>query len=184
MRTAAIAAVLFSVTGAVADSYWDLHGTTVADRPDLAGTVLVDQLRPFEGIENTGKRFKGTLQDRVVQRSISGTLDFYYRIALDSTSTASISRIVRKGFEEVSTGTRDVNWRIDGVGTVGPSLAYRQETCCIETIFEPALRPGESSRLVFIGTGVTRYDTRGSIEIHPVSQDKSVFLMPGFSPAM
>jgi len=182
MRATALATVLLSAVGVVADSFWDLPGTTAANRPDLAGTVLVDQLRPFEGIENTGKRFKGTLQDRVVQRSVSGTLDFYYRITLDSSSTASISRVVRKGFEEVPTGARDVNWRIDGLGTVGPSLAYRGEACCIETIFNPGLKPGESSTFVFIGTGVTHYDTRGTIEIYPVSQDKSRFLTPAFSP--
>jgi hypothetical protein len=182
MKASVIVTFLLSAAGAVADSYWGIHGTTAADRPDLAGTVLVDEIRQFDGIENTGKRYRGTLQDRVVQRTVSGTLDFYYKITVDSSSTTSVSRVVRKGFDEVPTGARDVNWRIDGLGTVGPDLAYRQEACCFETIFDSGLKPGESSKFVFIGTGTTRYDSKGSIEIHPVSQDKSLFIMPGFSP--
>jgi len=176
-----------SAVPALADEYWDIRGTTSSARPDLAGTVLVDQVRRFQGFDSTGATFKGTFQDRVVRRSVSGTLDFYYKITLDSASTASISRVVRSGFDEVPMGSHDVAWRVDGLGTVGPSMAHRAAQCCIETIFGAAggLNPGKESRFVFIGTGATQYDAKGVINIFPIAPagDRSVFVMTGFAPA-
>ncbi|KAM7210781.1 hypothetical protein V8F06_013828 [Rhypophila decipiens] len=180
----AIATLFLSSFGAVvADEYWDLTGTTVAKRGDLAGTILVDQLRPFQGFDNTGATFKGVLQDRVVRRSISGTLDFYYRIEMDAASTAPVSRVIRAKFDQVPMASRDVNWRLDGLGTKGPTTAHRSAACCIETIFgSGGLKPGTSSRFVFIGTGATQYDSKGVYNIYPVSGDKSLFIGPGFAP--
>jgi len=181
MKATAIASVLLSVAGTVADS-WSLRGTTLDTRPELAGTVLADQLRPFSGTDSAGRVIKGTLQDRVVQRTRGGTLDFYYRIMLDADSTVSIFKVVREGFEEVDVRVHDANWRIDGVGSVGPSLAYHDKACCFEMIYQPNFRPGEESRFVFIETGLKRYDTRGAIKIYPVDLDETYVLVQGFSP--
>jgi hypothetical protein len=55
-----------------------LGGTTSAARPELAGTVLEDDVQTFSFLGITG-----TVQNRVVREDVSGTLDFYWRIKVD-----------------------------------------------------------------------------------------------------
>jgi len=53
-------------------------GTTVGARPELAGTVIYDNLIPINVVGTGGTTlFAGVLQDRVVKETVSGTLDFY-----------------------------------------------------------------------------------------------------------
>ena len=61
-------------------------GTTSAARPVLAGTVLQDVVQTFTITDPNGRQIKGTIQDRVVRETSTGTLDFYYRIMNDSSS--------------------------------------------------------------------------------------------------
>src|SRR4028118_626093 len=58
----------------------NLSGTTVAARPELAGTVLIDRVRPFSMLNSSGAKISGTFQDRVVRRTSTGTLEFSFRI--------------------------------------------------------------------------------------------------------
>ena len=58
-----------------------IAGTTHADRPELAGEVIRDELSAFEIRDAQGGLvFQGTIQQRVVRSNLDGTLDFYYRI--------------------------------------------------------------------------------------------------------
>jgi hypothetical protein len=52
-----------------------LTGVSLADRPELAGDVIFEIDQPF-----AGAAFNGVLTTRVVRETVSGTLDFYYRV--------------------------------------------------------------------------------------------------------
>src|SRR5689334_13205346 len=96
-----------------------IQGTTAERRPELAGVVLVDQIRSFSSSSDTVSHsiilVSGTLQDRVVRRDKTGTLDFYSRIMVDSSSIQSVVGLERQGF--LTTSALDIDWRPDGVGT-------------------------------------------------------------------
>src|SRR5437868_1176213 len=64
-------------------------GTTAAARPELAGVVVQDVIRPFSVVIGTTV-VHGWMQDRVVRENQNHTLDFYYRIQLDQNSNAAI----------------------------------------------------------------------------------------------
>ncbi len=72
-----LSAFAVPLSGAGATNF-PISGTTVAARPELAGTVLEDKITEFT-ITGAGETLSGTIQNRVV-RSIDGTLDFYWRI--------------------------------------------------------------------------------------------------------
>lgn len=90
------------------------------DHTYLAGTVVAEELRdlncrhvdPPTPISGS----LGTIQMSVVQES-SGTLDFYYRITLNSTAY-KITSLNALGYPDTPL---DVDWRIDGLGTVNPT---------------------------------------------------------------
>jgi hypothetical protein len=99
-----------------------LTGTTVAARPELAGTVLVDNIVPF-----TLGNLQGNLQVRVIRETAAGTLDFAYGIrdlsSIDPAGTNDqIIATSHGGFDGWAT---DVDYRTDGLGTVGPTLGAR-----------------------------------------------------------
>jgi hypothetical protein len=135
-----------------------LGGTTVAERPELAGVVLEDVLQPFSFNGATG-----TVQNRVVRETASGTLDFYWRVMVDAQSTGHIEafRVGDFGYSYLT----DADWRIDGLGSAAPYVGR---------LFNPASNPGgdinflftdpavggpgyESSRFFFVHTGATAY---------------------------
>src|SRR5919197_6352120 len=60
-------------------------GTTVAARPELAGVVIQDVLRPF-AITSGPITVKGVVQDRIVKENATEKLDFYHRIMLSPAS--------------------------------------------------------------------------------------------------
>lgn len=134
-----------------------LNGTTSAARPELAGLVLEDVLQSFSfaGIS-------GSVQNRVVRETASGTLDFYWRITVDPSSTGGgigAFRLGDFGYSEIT----DADWRIDGLGTNGPDTAR---------LFNPASRPdgavsflfdnpvaggSDGSKFFFLHTDATHY---------------------------
>lgn len=139
-----------------------LPGTTSAARPELAGTVLQDVLTPF-----SFNGLSGTVQSRVVKEDGSGTLDFYWKVNVDSSSVAvtgapydvSSLRVANFGVANIVDG----DWRSDGLGTVAPSAAR---------VFSPSFYPngdvnflfsgahlsaGQSSNLFFLHTDATSY---------------------------
>lgn len=138
-----------------------LSGTTVAVRPELAGLVLADTLRPFSINLGGGLSITGKLQDRVTRSTTDGTLDFSFRIMNDATSRGAIILSGRKDF---GTWMTDVDWRSDGQGVDGPSFGFRNPsgTEVQFGFFAGSVDPGEDSRFFFIKTNATQFSASGS----------------------
>ncbi len=99
----------------------NLTGTTVAARPELAGTVLVDNLVPF-----TLGDLSGNMQVRIVQETVAQTLDFYFNIRDLIGPAQGTGESVLATFHPGFAGwTTDVDFRTDGLGEVGPDSASR-----------------------------------------------------------
>lgn len=131
-----------------------LPGTTVAARPELAGTVLADTLTnySFEGIT-------GTVQSRVVRESASGTLDFYWKVnVLSDASGLGVSAFRLSDFGP--SNITDADWRVDGLGSTAPSVArvfnaVSFPTGAINFLMGDAVTA--SSRLFFLRTNATAF---------------------------
>ncbi len=138
-----------------------LSGTTAAARPELAGPIIADTLRPFSIDIGGGLLITGTLQDRVVRSTLDGTLDFYFRIINDATSNGAI---ILAGRNDFGSWTTDVDWRSDGLGVDGPSFGFRNPSGTeMQFGFSPAaIDPGEDSRFFFIKTNATQFSAEGS----------------------
>ena len=142
-----------------------LSGTTSAARPELAGTVLVDTIQAFSF---AGLNISGTVQNRVVRETGTGTLDFYWRVQVDPSSTGggiSAFRLGDFGYAYLT----DADWRIDGLGTVAPFVARLFNPAshpegAINFLFtDPSVGPGDfetgvgGSRFFFLHTDATEY---------------------------
>jgi hypothetical protein len=168
-----------------------LGGTTAAARPELAGTVLEDRLRPFASTPGTGvPTVNGVLQERIVRSSVDGTLAFYYRIK-ELTGGQIRYGISLRFWPSLSLTAVDVDYRIDGLGDVGPEAA----SCGPEPIrFDfnvpptpQPIAPTALSRFMFVkmisGKGfpnVTTHDTGGQILI--ADEAWSALLTDSFRP--
>lgn len=138
----------------------DLPGTTAASRPELAGTVVADTLTnfSFQGIA-------GTVQSRVVREDGAGTLDFYWKVNVDSdTSGLGVGafRLIDFGLANIT----DADWRLDGLGGTAPTVARvfnntAQPTGAVNFLmsapFNQASRAGASSRFFFLHTTATDF---------------------------
>lgn len=134
----------------VAQPYLDtgLPGTTEAARPELAGVVLADTMQPFSF---SGLALSGTVQNRVVRETGTGTLDFYWRVLVDPASTGggiSAFRLGNFGYSYLT----DADWRIDGLGTVAPHVGR---------LFNPSGRPDGAINFLFTDpqVGSSNFDT-------------------------
>ncbi len=144
-----------------------LDGTTSSVQSALAGTVLQDVMEPFTINLGFGT-INGYVQDRVVQESGSGTLDFYYRIlnGMDSdgctlSSNGSIGVVSRSNYSGYST---DANYRTDGLGTVDPSAASRSANGAqmLFGFLTNPIGPGQESQFFFVKTNATAYNDLGT----------------------
>ena len=159
--TALIAAAIFVATDAQAVSLAPgaiepLFGTTTAARPELEGNIIRDMLRPFTINLSGSGTITGTIQDRIVRSDDDGTLDFYFRIINDASSTGAINFVQRDGFADFTT---DVDWLEDGLGSVAPSWAFREPVfeSQITFFFANPIDPGEESRFFFVKSNGTDY---------------------------
>ncbi|QYF93551.1 PEP-CTERM sorting domain-containing protein [Massilia sp. PAMC28688] len=98
------------------DVWTPLPGTTLAAQPELAGLALEDELQAFSFATAAGT-ISGTVQSRVVRSSVDGTLDFYWRIVTDRSSSEALTAFRLGGFY---TPLYDANWRMDGEGDTAP----------------------------------------------------------------
>jgi len=134
-----------------------LSGTTVAANPQLAGTVLEDDTVAFS-FAAFGGVVSGSVQSRVVRSSVDGTLDFYWRVFNDPTSAGAITSFRIGNFY---VPVYDADFRVDGLGDVGPDAALRFATPDINFLFGSsggsALGPGASSLFMFLDTHATSY---------------------------
>ena len=162
VTTLAHAVALNVPTGATYSATTSLPGTTDAAEPYLSGTVLQDVLTPFavDGIT-------GTVQNRVVQETGTGTLDFYWKVNVDSSSAtldglpAQIDefRIGDFGIGNITDG----DYRIDGLGTVAPGYVTVFNNADVPGGFvnfefgNSPIDPGQSSNFFFLHTQATQY---------------------------
>lgn len=154
-HTGAQAVVL---TEPIATSFADtaLPGTTAAARPELAGTVLEDVITSFSFSGVTG-----TVQNRVVRESSTGTLDFYWKVNVDpGSASAGVSafRLIDFGYDNI----KDADWRIDGLGSVAPTTGRlfneaSQPSGAINFLFDGVVTAGSASRFFFLHTDATSY---------------------------
>lgn len=138
-----------------------LTGTTAAERPELAGVVLEDQLRPFEA-----GSVRGVLQDRVVRSDSTGLLAFYSWIReLSPGANLDQSMALDYGW---SVGhippTADCDFRIDGLGETGPESVLFDGIRLHFQFPRAFVTSTAISRFMFvIFPGVTEYETGGAV---------------------
>ncbi|HIV72657.1 MAG TPA: PEP-CTERM sorting domain-containing protein [Candidatus Aquabacterium excrementipullorum] len=161
-----------------------LPGTTVALRPELAGTVLEDVITPFsfQGIT-------GTVQNRVVREDATGTLDFSWKINVDSVATGTTGvvalRLTDFGYDAI----KDADWRIDGLGTAAPGIARlfsegAYATGAINFLFDTSVDAGAQSRFFFLHTDATAYSQSASYDLLGGSAQSLSPTFSTFAPAV
>ena len=158
-----------------------LIGTTNAARPELAGTVLVDRIRPFSLTSSTGAVISGTFQDRVVKRTSTGKLEFSFRIKNNAASVGNIVVVNRQNYGEYP--TVDVDYRTDGLGTIGAPAAAHGGGANARIkfdFFNAPITSGGESRFHFIGTNATEYDENGQVGLQSSNGGYTTFKV--FSP--
>lgn len=141
-----------------------LPGTTSAARPELAGTVLEDVITSFNfnGVS-------GTVQNRVVRETVSGTLDFYWKVNVDANASGAgieAFRLIDFGYGNIV----DADWRIDGLGDVAPTAgrlfnASSYATGAINFLFDTPVLAGQSSKFFFLHTDATAYAQTAAFDL-------------------
>lgn len=139
------------------DAVVGLTGTTAAAEPVLKGVVVSDELKQLDIGD-----FKGTLQVRVARSMQDNCLTFAYRIINKSPSGENAPKVAAfyihgKGFEALQNA--DVNYRIDGLGSIAPNEAVLKKAGTglsgdIGFLFQKPIAPGEQSRFFFVRTSL------------------------------
>ena len=144
-----------------------LNGTTSALRPELGGLVLADLLIPYDFLGTGGEHLLGDIQNRVVRSSLDGTFDFYWRIRPDPASVGDITALRVGGFDGFAL---DGDYRLDGLGNVGPGIARNFGGGFVNFIFKErgvgdGVSPNESSYFFFLDTQATNFSRTGSYDL-------------------
>jgi hypothetical protein len=136
-----------------------VRGTTVAARPELAGTVLRDKSIDFEIRNADGKVvFAGKVQDRVSRSDRDKTLSFEFRIRDTKPDLPGrIKEVRREGFGDRKT---DLDYSRDGLGTIGPDSVTRDKKGATVgfSFAKTPITPGTESRFSFALTDATEFD--------------------------
>jgi hypothetical protein len=125
-----------------------LEGTTLAARPELAGTIVVDTL-----LSISCGSLSGTVQQRVVQERSTGMLDFYYRFKT-SVSGDYVATMAASGF-----GTQriaDVDYRLDGLRSPDPTTASARWLSDVMSWLAPT---SPSDAMLFLGEMMNHTNT-------------------------
>lgn len=165
-----------------------LPGTSLAAEPHLAGVVQVDELIAFSFVgDDLGGLITGQVQQRVVL-AVDGTIDFYWRVFVDSDSSGALGSF-RVG--DFFSPEYDVDYRTDGLGDRGPSDALRF-TAPFESFVnfnffttdpQPGLQPGETSFFFFFDTTATAYAKTAFFDVTNVGQTHISDGFAAYSPA-
>ena len=138
-----------------------LSGTTLAARPELAGTVVGSNITPFD-LTSFGIGLSGFFEDLLVKEA-GGTYDFHFRIFNNATSTEAISFVARNSFDGFST---DVDFLTDVGGTKGATSATRTTEAVLGSLilwaFADPILPGELSYYHFVQTDAGSFSLSGS----------------------
>lgn len=158
-----------------------VEGTTVAKRPELAGVVQSDELIDFEIKNATGKVvFAGKVQDRVVLSDLKNTLDFSFRIRDTNPGLSGrIKEVRREGFKDYKP---NMDFRLDGLGTLGPNCVYQDKKGRLGFSFDKnPIAPSGESRFCFAFTDAVKFDAKaGSLVI--IADDGSSVTLPVAAP--
>lgn len=168
-----------------------LPGTTVAAEPQLAGTVLVDELIPFSFSAGIGGGdIFGTVQQRIVRSSVDGTLDFYWRVMNDRQSASAIGGWRLWDFVSPE---YNANWRIDGEGTKAPDSAHQfaggmesyvnYNFNLFSSVQGDGLLPGQSSMFFFLDTTATNYAKTAHFDLTNMVQNPISSAFDAYSPS-
>ena len=162
-----------------------LPGTTVAAEPNLAGTVVLDNLYGFNNTFGS-ETFAGTVQERVVRETGTGTLDFYWRVMNKGTAgrDANIGDFRIGNFNIPSTPV-NLNFRTDGLGDVAPTSAQRFSGSFqnyFNFIFPNGIAPGQSSNFMLAETNATAFTQNASFDVTNIGESHIVFTGVQVSP--
>lgn len=146
------------------------YGTTAAAVPELSGTIVRDVSIPLAVDDPAGHvLFRGTLQDRVVREATTDTLDFYQQITADPTMPRAvmIDFTRQSGFASgADLFSTDVDFRVDGSGTIAPSIVRRQpDGSIVQLSFNGKIKPSEQTRYTFVKTDAQAFDLTGLTEV-------------------
>jgi hypothetical protein len=169
-----------------------LPGTTAAAEPQLAGTVIVDELIPFSFSAGVGAgNIVGAVQQRIVRSSVDGTLDFYWRVFNSVNSAAAIGSFRIGDFVSPE---YDADWRIDGLGGKAPDSATRFSGAMdsfvnfnfnvFSTDPNDGLLPGQSSYFMFLDTTATSYAKTAAYDLTNMVQNPISGIFAAYSPAV
>ena len=162
-----------------------LGGTTSAQLPDLAGTVIHDRVRTFEIKDAAGTiLFKGKLQDRIVRSTATDDLHFYYRVRdTDPAYVGDMVAVDAAGFAGLF-GVH-VDFRPDGLGTENPSRAARSaDGNVVRFTYWPApIDGGESSKSCLVKPeGIEEYEEGGTVTLRLLSGES--IILPAMKPVI
>ena len=168
-----------------------LGGTTVAARPELVGAVVADVSQPFSV---PALNIAGNVQSRVVRETVAGTLDFYWRVTVDQTSTGggvAAFRLTDFGFSNITDG----DWTQDSIGSSVPRTARVFNptgfpTGSVNFLFsDPIVLPGNpasnlnGSHFFFLHTAATQYSMSATYDLIVGANQTLSPLFPTFAPA-
>jgi hypothetical protein len=151
-----VRATVLAPGGAIA-----LTGTTSAAQPELGGTVIVDDLIPYQifggGVGNP-LLYEGNLQARIARSDLTDNLIFEYRLREPTNGLNGImSTLAANDFAGWST---DVEYRTDGLGDKEPTRATRSaDGSDVTFIFGNSLFSSEESLFMHILTNAKAYTT-------------------------
>jgi len=156
----------------IAPGDYALPGTTVADRPELAGLILEDKLFDYSFTDsNTGESVSGTVQNRVVKSNVDGTMDFYWRIRPNNPGTTPEGEITAlRLFNGYGGWLLEADWRPDGLGTSSPDTAKYFSSGGINFLFEdnPVSYTNDQnngSYFFFLDSQATAYSMTGTYDL-------------------
>ncbi len=175
-----LAAVFFSIlmpstvwsVALVTPGEYALPGTTAAERPELAGLILEDQLFDYSFTDsNTGESVSGTVQNRVVKSDVDGTMDFYWRIRPNNPGTTPEGEITAiRLFNGFDGWALDADWRSDGLGTSSPDTAKYFASGGVNFLFKdnPVSYTNDAnngSYFFFLDSQATAYSMTGKYDL-------------------
>lgn len=158
-----------------------LTGTSVGAEPQLAGAVLEDELVNFS-YASGGGTVTGSVQLRVVRSNVDSTLDFYWRVFNDLSSSDAIGSF-RIG--DFVTGQYNANYRTDSLGDDAPDSARRFSgvfSNYVNFIFNGGLAAGDSSTFFFLDTDATQYARTGLFDLASISNSQISSSFSMFAP--
>lgn len=147
----------------------------------LTGNVVQDDLISFS-FSAYGGTVSGTTQVRVVQSTVDGTYDFYWRVINDANSAGAIGDLRIGNF---FTSTYDADFRTDGVGDVGPDSAFLFDANAgfVNFNFSRGLQAGQESLFFYLDTNDTAYDRSLIYDLTNIGQTNISELYSGYAPA-